>query len=138
MGLTLIDAGVLIGFLDSDDAHHAGARRQLDAAHRRGDALAIPASAFAEALVAPSGAGESAVQAVCDFVDRLPLAVRELDAGIAVVAADVRARWGQKLRLPDALVIATAIRLGVEVLVTTDRRWPPAGDLGCHGKMMVL
>ena len=138
MGLTLIDSGVLIGFLDRDDAHHGGARRQLDEAHHRGDALAIPASAFAESLVAPSSAGESAVRAVCDFAERLPLVVRDLDAATAVVAADVRARWGQKLRLPGALVIATAIRSGAEVLVTTDRRWPAAGDLGYHGNMIII
>jgi predicted nucleic acid-binding protein len=138
MGLTLIDAGVLIGFLDGNDAHHGGARRQLNEALDRRDPLAIPASAFAEALVAPSGAGASAVQAVCDLVERIPLVVLDVDVGIALVAADVRARWGQKLRLPDALVVATAIRLGAEVLVTTDRRWPSAADLGYDGNMIIL
>jgi len=40
--------------------------------------------------------------------------------------------------LPDALVIATAIRSSAEVLVTTDRRWPAAGDLGYQGNMIIL
>jgi predicted nucleic acid-binding protein len=54
MGLTVLDAGVLIGFLDGRDAHHAGAHRLLTASLAANDTLALPASALAEVLVGPS------------------------------------------------------------------------------------
>ncbi|MHB8460746.1 MAG: hypothetical protein ACYDB6_11915 [Candidatus Limnocylindrales bacterium] len=36
----------------------------------------------------------------------------------------MRARHGSRLRLPDALVVATAIAIGGERVITTDSRWP--------------
>ncbi len=138
MGLTLIDAGVLIGFLDSNDTHHLAARGALVGARNRGDQLAIPASAFAEALVSPSRAGQAAVRSVRDFADRLPLVISALDAEIAVVAASLRAKHGQRLRLPDALVVASAIHSGADVLITTDRNWPTKRVLGYRGSLITL
>lgn len=138
MGLTLIDAGVLIGFLDSNDAYHLAARSALVSAGNRGDQLAIPASAFAEALVSPSRAGHAAVRSVRDFADRLPLVISALDAEIAVAAAGLRAKHGQSLRLPDALVVATAIHSEADVLITTDRNWPTKRVLGYRGSLIKL
>lgn len=138
MGLTLLDAGVLIGFLDSGDAHHHAARRALAEAQARGDRIVIAASAFAEALVGPSRAGAGAVSAVQDFADRLPLGVAALDADIAVVAARLRARHDAKLKLPDALVVATAVHLLADVLLTTDRGWPAKSALGFRGHLVKL
>ena len=54
MGLTVIDAGVLIGFLDRNDVHHDAAQQALREMLERSDRIALPASAFAESLVAPS------------------------------------------------------------------------------------
>ncbi len=138
MGLTLIDAGVLVGFLDSNDAHHYAAGRELQRAQRRGDKLAIPASAFAEAMVSPSLTGQSAIDTVLEFVDRLPLTVVAFETTIALIAARLRARHGQKLKLPDALVVATAIRSEAEILVTTDRGWPSKTHLGFKGQLIRL
>lgn len=138
MGLTLIDAGVLIGFLDSGDAHHRAARLAFSEAFDRNDRLTIAASALAEALVAPSRAGPRAVNAVVDFAERLPLEVAPLTVAIAVLAARLRARHGAKLKLPDALVVATAIHLDADILVTTDRGWPPRSGLGFKGQLVKL
>jgi predicted nucleic acid-binding protein len=138
VGLTLIDAGVLIGLLDGADAHHQAAIDQLRAARHRGDQLSIPASAFAESLVSPWRAGEDAVRSVTEFARRLPLTVQPLDQQTAVVAAGLRARHGRSLRLPDALVVATAIRNAAQVLVTTDRGWPEPADLTYDGRLVVL
>jgi len=138
MGLTVIDAGVLIGFLDTEDGHHRAARREMENARRRGDQVAIPASAFAEVLVFPLRAGQAAVQAVRKFAERLPLVISGLDADIAVVTASLRARHGQKLKLPDALVVATAIESEADVLVTTDRGWPAKSRLGYRGNLIRL
>lgn len=138
MGLTVIDAGVLIGFFDDSDAHHLGAKRELANARQRGDQIAVPASALAEALVSPVRAGESSITAIREFIERLPLVVVELDSEIAVVAARLRARHGQKLKLPDALVVATAIHHGADVLVTTDGGWPTKSKLGFEGILIRL
>ena len=138
MGLTIVDAGILIGFFDGSDAHHLGAKRELANARQRGDQIAVPASALAEALVSPARAGESSVAAMREFIKRLPLVVAELDSEIAVVAARLRARHGQKLKLPDALVIATAIQKEANILVTTDRRWPAKSKLGFEGNLIRL
>lgn len=136
MGRTVLDAGVLIGFLDGADSHHESARRALEAAQARGDDLALPASAFAECLVGPERRGGDAVAAVLAFVDELPIEVVALDAEIAAVAARLRARHGTRLRLPDALVIATAVVLEADVLVTTDRAWPRRSALGFTGQLV--
>jgi predicted nucleic acid-binding protein len=138
MGVTVIDAGVLIGFLDGSDAHHLEAERALANARQRGDEIVLPASALAEALVSPARAGESFIAAIREFIERLPLVVAELDIEIAVVAARLRARHGQKLKLPDALVVATAIQQEAGVLVTTDRGWPTESTLGFEGNLIRL
>jgi len=128
MGLTVLDAGVIIGFLDAHDAHHAAARSALHDARARNDRLAIPASALAEILVGPSRKGAAGVGVVRDLVDRVPLDVEPLDAEIAIAAAAIRARH-RSLKLPDALVIATAGHLDADHLITTDRGWPSRSKL---------
>ena len=47
MGVTVLDAGVLIGFLDANDTHHAAAHQAFADARDRGDSIMMPASAFA-------------------------------------------------------------------------------------------
>ncbi len=137
MGLTVLDAGVLIGFLDAHDVHNRAARTALDAAHARGDRLLLPASAFAEILVAPSRAGEPAVAAVQAVIERVPVSVVPLDADIAAVAAALCARH-RSLKLPDALVIATASHVDADHLVTSDRRWPSRSRLGLRATISRL
>lgn len=53
------------------------------------------------------------------------MSVVGLDAEIATRAAFLRARH-RTLKLPDALVIATADATGGDRLITTDRKWPTA------------
>ena len=128
MGLTVLDAGVVIGFLDGSDAHHSAAHAELSDARSRGDRLVLPASAFAEILVGPSRKGASEVAVVRRLVERVPIAVEPLGADIAVHAAALRSRH-PSLKLPDALVIATAAHLNADRLVTTDRHWPSKSKL---------
>jgi predicted nucleic acid-binding protein len=42
------------------------------------------------------------------------------------------------LRLPDALVIATAAELDADHLLSTDRRWAALGELGLRGSLTVV
>jgi Predicted nucleic acid-binding protein, contains PIN domain len=124
MALTILDAGVIIAILDSNDVHHAAARDAVTQALRRGEELAIPASAYAEVLVGPYRQNSKAAATVDAFLAALPARVEPATREIAAVAAELRARHGARLRLPDALVVATAIELHAASLLTTDAGWP--------------
>jgi predicted nucleic acid-binding protein len=127
MDLTILDAGVLIAVLNADDAHHDRARQALATLRARGDGLIVPASAYAEILVAPLRQRPEKGDAVDEFIDALPASVEPATRHIARRAAELRARHGPRVRLPDALVVATAIVLGAARVVTTDARWPELG-----------
>jgi predicted nucleic acid-binding protein len=116
VGTVALDASVAIGFLEPGDAHHeraVAALREL-----RGSRLIIAASAYSETLVRPlaTGVGES-VEA---FFDRLQIEVVAIDRETARRAAELRAEH-RSMRLPDALVVATAQLRGAELL-SFDRR----------------
>ncbi len=137
MALIHLDAGVLIGFLDGDDAHHQAAGTVIAEALDEGDRLAMAASALAECLVGPARRGDEAIELVHDLRRRLPIEVVDLDVDIATAAARLRA--GQRsLRLPDALVIATAFERDADELVTTDRRWSDGRVLSARGTTRVI
>ena len=124
MGLTVLDAGVIIAILDPSNVHHGPAAHALTVARQRGDTLVLPASAFAECLVAPCRRGPEAVALVNSFVDALPARIEPASRAIASAAAELRARHAGRLRLPDALVVATAVVIGADQVITTDSGWP--------------
>jgi len=125
MGLTHLDAGVIIAFLDADDIHHDAARSALTDALDNAERLSLAASALAECLVGPARRSPKAVEVVRTLIDRLPASIVDLDAEIATRAAMLRARH-RSLKLPDALVLATAEQSRADHLITTDRKWPTA------------
>ncbi|HSW43307.1 MAG TPA: type II toxin-antitoxin system VapC family toxin [Patescibacteria group bacterium] len=124
MALTVIDAGVVIAMLDATDAHHSESRAALREALDQGDDLVLPASAYAECLVGPLRRGPEAAATVDAFIEALPARVEPVTPSIARAAAALRARHGRAVRLPDALVLATAIELRAHRLLTTDAGWP--------------
>ncbi len=124
MGLTVLDAGIIIAALDASDAHHGSSVQALREARESGDALVVPASAYAEALVGPSRRGPDAVATVDAFLDAMPVAVEPASREVARAAAALRASHGHRLRLPDALVLATAVVVGADQVLTTDGGWP--------------
>jgi predicted nucleic acid-binding protein len=128
MGLTHVDAGVIIAFLDADDSHHDAATSALANALGQADRLSIAASALAECLVGPARRSTKSVELVRTAIARLPASVVPLDEEIATRAAGLRARH-RTLKLPDALVIATAETSGADRLITTDRKWPTANAM---------
>jgi predicted nucleic acid-binding protein len=136
VGLTVLDAGVLIAVLDGNDLHHDAARHALSAALDGNDQLAVPASALAETLVGAARRGDDAIAVVNEFVRRLPATVVPVDEPMAVAAARLRARHGGRLKLPDALVVATAQVLDAERLLTTDRGWPARRSLGLRAQVV--
>jgi len=69
---------------------------------------------------------------------RFPIRLEPLGEEIAEAAARLRARHGDDLLLPDALVVATAVVTKADRLVTTDRRWPSPAKLGLAKRLVVL
>lgn len=121
MGEVVLDSSVLLGLLDSRDAHHDAARRVIAAAVDAGDSVVLPASVLAEVLVAAARQGpeirNAAEKRLLATVDRL----HPIDRDVAVHAADIRARH-PSIRLPDALVVATGRAVDGRVL-TADKGW---------------
>jgi predicted nucleic acid-binding protein len=121
VGPIVLDASVVLALFDPEDALHtvaaATARRLRDA----GESFLMPATVLAEVLV---GAAHDEAQlerrrnlAVAAF--GLPWPV---DEAVAVAAAVRRTRH-RTLRLPDALVLATADVAGAQAVLTGDKRW---------------
>lgn len=124
MGLTVLDASVVIAVLDAQDLHHAAARAGLAARLAAGDSIVLPATAYAEALVGPYRLGDAAVAIVDGFVEALPAGLHPATAAIARTAARLRAQHGRRLPLPDAFVVATALELSADRVLTCGGRWP--------------
>jgi predicted nucleic acid-binding protein len=117
VALLVLDASVVIALLDENDALHERAAAVL--ARARSDELILPASAFAEVLVVPYRQGADAVARLEATLAEVPVRVEPLTAAIARRAAALRATH-DRLRLADALVLATAEDLDGRVL-TADR-----------------
>lgn len=116
----VLDASVVLALLIPSDAHHAVAQGEVRRRRSAGSELVLPASALAEVLVGahrlgPSTAATRRRQLMAAF------RLRPLDADIADEAARLRAQH-RSLRLPDALVLATAEVEDAEAL-TADSRW---------------
>ena len=120
MALVVLDSSVVIAFLDPDDALHEAAVRALT--DHRHDQLVIPATVYAEILVGPYRRGAKAVTEVEAFLSDLSVRIEILTAAIARTAARLRS-GSRSLRLPDALVIATADELAAERVLTGDESW---------------
>ena len=120
MALIVVDASVVIALRSPRDAHHAAAVAAFD--RHRDDELVLPASAYAEILVEPAAAGAAALRRAKAIVDAFPLRIEPVTREIAERAAQLRRR----LRLPDALVVATGESIRADAVLTADRRWSKA------------
>jgi predicted nucleic acid-binding protein len=118
VGALILDASVLIGLLDTADAHHASSINDIEVADQAGERLLVPASAYSEALVAFARAGR--IRDARETIAAMGISVTPLTAKVAEQAAELRARY-ERLRLPDAIVLATARALDGELL-SYDRR----------------
>jgi predicted nucleic acid-binding protein len=114
----ILDASVLIGLLDSSDAHHGRAVNDVERADQAGRPLIAPASAYGEALVAFARADRT--HEARDAIAAMGIAIAPLTETVAERAAAVRARH-KHLRLPDAIVLACAEALEGELLSYDDR-----------------
>lgn len=120
MAVVVLDASVVIAFLDAADSLHERATRAM--ADHRGDELVFPASAYAESLVMPYRRGPAAVERIDRFVRDLAVRIEPAGQEIAHLAARLRARH-RAVRLPDALVLATGDSLDADRVLTGEPGW---------------
>ena len=118
MAALILDASVVIALLDSADAHHERSLQDVETADDERRELLVPASAYSEALVA--FARVDRVSEAREAVVAMGLSVTALTAAIAECAAWLRAQY-ESLRLPDAIVLATARALAGELLSYDER-----------------
>jgi len=87
----------------------------------------VSAISVAELLVKPLVAGAETAAPVEAFLLSMPnTTIAGIDYEVARKAAQVRAR--STLRTADALLVATAIVLGIDLLLTNDGRLEPAAE----------
>lgn len=120
MAVVVIDASVIIAFLNPHDAHHQAAIAALT--RKRIADLVLPATDYAEILVGPHRRGKAAVFKVEAFVSDFGMQVEPIDTDIARRAAILRNRH-KGLQLPDNHVRATGDISGASAVLTADTRW---------------
>ena len=122
--MIILDANVLIGFLDSNDVHHARAVDLLDRHREYG--LASSVLSVAEALVHPAHAGVSE-SALASLV-AIGLQVLALDPEDAAELAKVRS--GSRIRMPDAVALHAALKWNCELATFDDELLAAAARAG--------
>jgi predicted nucleic acid-binding protein len=89
--------------------------------------IALSTITLAEVLAGPFKAGQTALAKRYEKA-LLRYRVVDVSAPIAALAAQLRAQY--RLRLPDALQLATALDIGAAALVTHDRDFSQVSGLG--------
>jgi len=120
VALAVLDASVVIAFLDPDDTLHEAAVAALT--EHQHDQLVIPASVYAEILVGPYRKGVEAVAEVEAFLADFAVRIEAITPAIARAAARLRSD-SRSLRRPDALVLATADEVAADTVLTGDESW---------------
>jgi predicted nucleic acid-binding protein len=101
----VLDADVVIGALDRNDAHHARARELLTEWRQRQDAVMISAVNLTEVLIAPAS-DPPRLAAAREAIAALGVGAHLPNEAIAIEAARLRQRY--PVSLPDAYCLASA------------------------------
>lgn len=126
MGVVLLDSVVVVAYLDATNAFHRSAVNSLERAIR-GDSLIASTINYAE-LMTGAKLGHRDEALTRGFFSDLISQVVPVGTSIAERAAEIRSRSG--IRLPDALVLATA-DLHADRAVTAVERWSRVTGLDC-------
>ena len=133
MGIALLDSSTVVAFLDRDDALHGAA----DAAVRTAAAehsLVVSLITVAEVLTGVR-LGHHDEAPVRRFFNRAISARLPIDEPIAERAAQLRSTH-RALRMPDALILATA-ETAADLVLTGDERWLAVKHLRCELRYIV-
>jgi predicted nucleic acid-binding protein len=122
--VALLDSVAVAAFLDRDDAFHAAADTRIRQLAGR-DTLIVSVITYAE-LLTGARLGHHERSAVRGFFSQLIDEVHSVDRAVAERAADLRSQK-PSLKMPDALILATADLHHADLVVTADDRWPGVG-----------
>ena len=120
----LIDSSTLLAYHGPAERAHPLARHLLgrighDRDPLRGYYSVVSAS---EILIRPIRTGELAYTSMYQFLTSYPsLTMLPVDLAVATQAATLRAITN--IRLPDALIVASGLMAGCEVIVSNDAQW---------------
>lgn len=118
MATVALDSNVFIAALSAGEPHSVVAQ-QLVRDIAQGVHSAVASSiAFGEVLGVSDAAQELDLAAF--FSSMVNLVTVPADDAICLRAAELRRRHGSKLKLPDALHLATALGMKVDVFITND------------------
>lgn len=125
MATVALDADVVIAFLDASDDQHQRAIDVLRPRLAAGDRIVLAASVYAEILIHPIK--RNADKAIDEFITAIGADIIAIDREIARRAAQLRATHS-RVRLPDALSLATALATGADLLTFDQRLGKIAGE----------
>jgi predicted nucleic acid-binding protein len=114
-GVVVFDANVLIALCLTTDAHHSWA---LDVFRfTQGSNLMVSAMTYSEFLIRPER--EDFLNHMLNCIKQLGLEVTPIDADNALALTSVRAKTN--LRMPDAVVLQTAIEHSAAIATTDEK-----------------
>lgn len=120
----LLDSGTLIAYHNHTEGAHLLAKHLLKRIEDNSDPLRgfLSAVSAAELLIRPHRAGPTEFTFMHTFLTSFPnLTALPMDLSVATQAATIRSITG--LRLPDAIVIASGLLAGCEVIISNDEKW---------------
>ena len=110
MGAIILDTSVVIAFLNASDKHHMAANSAIEGSN---SIFKISILTVSEALVKASGNSDNRGRELLADLSTVFAPFYPFDLEVAVLAASVRAK--SPLRLPDAIISATATINGAEL-----------------------
>ena len=131
----VLDSDAVVGFLDRDDALHLAAE-EAERALIRDHRLLVSAVTYAEVLTG-ARLGHHDEDQVRGFFLQLISEVLPVDMHIAERAAELRSDL-KSLRMPDALIVATADAEGeVDLILTGDKQATRIPGLSCRVQLLI-
>ena len=120
----ILDSDALLAIMNSEDRHHKSIKKRL---LQGADSLSISVVTYSEALVYPFE--EDNYEAMSLGIQTLVSEIHDVTRSIATKAAALRA--ASKIKLPDALIAATAIEKGLTLLTFDEKlaRKTPGAEL---------
>ena len=130
----VLDSDAVVGFLDRDDALHDVADTAIRDLVRK-QRMLVSVVTYAEVLTG-AGLGHHDEDQVRGFFAQLISEVLPVDMTVADKAAEFRSRLKQ-LRMPDALILATAeTNPAVDLIVTGDAQASKVRGLDCAIRLL--
>jgi predicted nucleic acid-binding protein len=122
----VIDSSVALAYLAGGEPGTPAATRVFDEFVSSGrNAAALSMVTVAEILVRPFRSSQAAVATAEGFLRHFG-EIRLVDIDYAIAREAARIRATTNLRMPDALILATAVVVDADIVVTSDRAWPAA------------